>query len=161
MKPRFAVIQRLLGLLLLSLAPLCPAQDKDGHPGGVLQSLAGVFESEEQFAGVPLFAPQLDTNGTYQVKCSEPDRVQGIDGGGLFSYQGIESGTWRWEPQRQELVLTAAKTSHMAHWFPHIFEIPQDGSARLEAVSPPPERPQNGGPLWVPLVSPYFHRKAS
>ena len=161
MKARVDALQGLLGLLLLSLVPVCIAQDKDRHPDEVLQSLAGVFESDEKFARLPLFTIEFGTNRTYNVKCSQPDRVQGIDGDGHFSYQGTETGTWRWEPQRHELVLTANKASHMACRFPHIFKVPQDGSARLEAVNPPPERPQNGGPLWRPFVSPYFHRKAS
>jgi len=161
MKARFPTFRGLCGLLLFGLAGLCPAQDKDQHPSGVLQSATGFFESEEKFDERPLFILHLETNGTYHMQCNEPDRVQGIDGGGLFSYQGTEIGTWRWEPQTREIVLKATKASHMAHWFPRIFKIPQGRPERLEAINPPPVGPQDSQPLWQPLASPYFSRKAT
>jgi len=161
MKTLFPAFRALYGLLLLSLVTVCLAQQKDRQPSSLPQPATGIFESEDKFDGHPLFILHLETNGTYQVQCNQPEYVQGIDGGGLFSYQGKESGTWRWEPQSHQIVLKATKASHMAQWFPHVFKIPEDESVRLEAVNPPPQGPQNGRPLWLPLVSPYFHRKVA
>jgi len=161
MEAKIPTLRGLCGLLLVSLATVCLGQEKEPHLRGVLQPPAGVFESVEKFEGYPLFILHFETNGTYRVQCSDPDPVQGIDGGGFFKYQGTESGVWRWEPQSHEIVLKATKTSHMARWFPHVFKIPQDRFERLEAVNPPPKGPQNRWPLWLPLTSPYFNRKVT
>jgi hypothetical protein len=161
MKDRFPIFPGVCSFLLLGLAMVSPAQEIDRPSGGVPQLATGIFESQAKLGEHPLFILHLETNGTYHVQCNEPDRVQGIDGGGLFSYQGTESGTWRWEPQTHRVVLKATKTGHMARWFPHVFEISQDRSERLGAINPPPEGPQNGWPLWMPLESPYFNRKGT
>jgi hypothetical protein len=129
--------------------------------GSVLDATSGTFESEEKKGERPLFILKLETNGTYQVQCNQVDRVQGIDGGGIFGHQGGESGTWRLEPQTRQIVLQATNVVHMARWFPHTFKASQEKSDSLEAINPPPKGPQNGQPIWLPLSSPYFHKKVT
>lgn len=155
----------LFAILLLCAAAACQAEDKQSQRGGMLRPPSGIFQSEARFHpggtstnGVPLFTLNLDTNGTYRTECSMPDYVQGIDGGGLFSYRGTESGTWQWDPQNRQIVLKVTQSSHMSRCFPQILKL-DEHNFRLEAINLPPRGPQPGGPLWLPLLPASFHRK--
>jgi hypothetical protein len=157
----------LVSVWLVGVPCLSHAQQQAIQAPAGLYPPVGIFESDQSSSagwptsswavgaprrnGVPLFTFELATNETYRVDCSEPHITQGIDGGGLYAYPGLELGTWRWNPQSHQLVLTATNSSHMASAFPRTLCPDKANPDRLEAVGPFTNYP--------PVFARSFHRR--
>ena len=55
---------------------------------------------------VPLFTLRLETNGTYVATSAVPHLSAGIDGYGVYSFLDEGRGTWLWDSQKREFLLT-------------------------------------------------------
>jgi hypothetical protein len=97
--------------------------------------LTGTFVTSALGQRPPLYTIQLNRNGTYELLCSV--RRYGTDINGdpdkIYTYPGLDSGTWRWAPEKNECFL--ASTNCRTDFPLRILCYHEGDTNRLEAVN--------------------------